>query len=574
MSYLFNDPAAFTDEMIDGFVAAHRGLVRRVPGGVVRAAPTEPGQVAVVIGGGSGHYPAFAGLVGPGLAHGAAMGNVFASPSAQQVHSVAGAAASDAGVLLCYGNYAGDVLNFDQAQERLRADGVPCRTVVVTDDVMSAPEAERHRRRGIAGDLAVFRAAGWAAARGGTLDEVAALAAAANERTRSVGAAFTGCTLPGESAPLFTVPPGRMALGMGIHGEPGLADLPLPTADELAGLLVERLLESAPDGDRVAVIVNGLGAVKHEELFVLYRAVSRLLDDRGLRVVAPEVGEMVTSFDMAGVSLTLMWLTDDLERAWTSPAWTPAYRTGELAVPVPAPAGRTADPGARRDAVAPASAASRAAACVVADALLAAADRIDERAAELGRLDAVSGDGDHGIGMSRGATAAARAAADAAAAGAGARATLTGAADAWADRAGGTSGALWGVALRAVAARLSDTAAPGAADLAAGVADAAEAVGAAGRAEVGDKTMLDALVPFASALGAAVEAGAPAAKAWPSAAEAAAGAAAATADLVPRIGRARLHPEASRGEPDAGAVSFALVVGAAGEILKRCTEEM
>ena len=321
MSYLLNDPADFREEMIRGFVAANSEFVRPVDGGVVRAHGTPPGEVAVVIGGGSGHYPAFAGLVGQGLAHGAAMGDVFASPSAHQVYSVARSAATDAGVLLTYGNYAGDCLNFDQAEARLVAEGIPCRTIVVTDDIASASEDEAHKRRGVAGDLVVFRAAGWAAAKGRSLDDVWDLAGRANDRTRTLGVAFSGCTLPGASHPLFTVPSGTMSVGMGIHGEPGIAaDQPLLTATELAGILVERLLASRPadladDESRVAVILNGLGSVKYEELFLTYGFVADRLADAGLVIVAPEVGEMVTSFEMAGVSLTRGWLDDDLEQA-------------------------------------------------------------------------------------------------------------------------------------------------------------------------------------------------------------------------------------------------------------------
>ena len=267
MSYVVNEAENFADESAAGFVAAHRDLVRRVPGGVARATSTPQGQVAVVIGGGSGHYPAFAGLVGPGLAHGAAMGNVFASPSAQQVRSVAAAVEAGGGVLLSYGNYAGDVLNFDAAQQQLRDAGVPCRTVRVTDDVVSASVSEREKRRGIAGDLAVFRVGGWAAEHGMELDEVAEFADRANERTRSFGVAFSGCTLPGAGyVRLFTVPEGKMAVGMGIHGEPGIEVRDLPTADELADLLVAKLLDERPDdvpsasGARVAIILNGLGS--------------------------------------------------------------------------------------------------------------------------------------------------------------------------------------------------------------------------------------------------------------------------------------------------------------------------
>ena len=571
MSYLLNDPAEFADEMTDGFVAANAALVRRVEGGVARRTRTPAGQVAVVVGGGSGHYPAFAGLVGRGLAHGAAMGNVFASPSAQQIRTVARAVASDAGVLFCYGNYAGDVLNFDQAQERLRADGIACRTVTVTDDVSSAGEGERHKRRGVAGDLVVFRAAAWAAEQGRSLEDVAALASRANDRTRTLGVAFSGCTLPGAREPLFTVPAGRMAVGMGIHGEPGLEETSMPTADELAELLVARVLAERPEpaddqhGARVAVILNGLGSVKSEELFVTYRRVASLLDGAGLSVVAPEVGELVTSFEMAGVSLTLCWLDDDLEAAWTAPAEAPAYRRGTVE---PLAHGETATEDVATDDVLPtASARSRQAARMVVSALRAVAGTVDENADELGRLDAVAGDGDHGIGMRRGAAAALRAAQRAAEAGAGAGTTLRTAGDAWADRAGGTSGALWGAALRALADATGDDTRPDAAGVASGVRSAAETVARLGKVTAGDKTMLDAIMPFAEQLRRRVAEGAPLADAWRAAAGTATAAAEATADLLPRAGRARPHAERSLGTPDPGAVSFALAVTAVGGVL-------
>jgi dihydroxyacetone kinase len=338
MTRLYNDPSHFADEAIDGFVAANRESVGRVAGGVLRAVGSPVGQVAVVIGGGSGHYPAFAGLVGPGMAAGAALGNVFASPSTNQIVSVAKAAQRGGGVLFTYGNYAGDVLNFSAAQDRLREDGVACESVPVTDDISSASVAERRKRRGIASDLAVFKIAGAAAAEGWSLADVAGAARRANDRTRTLGVAFTGCTLPGAEAPLFTVPEGRMAVGLGIHGEPGLDEADVPTANGLAGLLVQRLLQELPsevasaEGQRVVVILNGLGSVKYDELFVVYREADRLLRGSGITVVDCEVGEICTSFDMAGVSLTLVWLDEELERLWLEPAETPAFRRGAVAI--------------------------------------------------------------------------------------------------------------------------------------------------------------------------------------------------------------------------------------------------
>jgi dihydroxyacetone kinase len=584
MTRLWNDPADFADEMIEGFVAANGRHVRRVTGGVVRSTTSPAGQVAVVVGGGSGHYPAFGGLVGPGLAHGAAMGNLFASPSAQQVYAVAKAAEGGGGVFLSYGNYAGDVLNFDAAQDRLRAEGIACETVTVTDDIMSAGPDEKHRRRGIAGDLTVFRIAGAAAASGADLAEVTRLARRANERTRSFGVAFSGCTLPGAENPLFSVPEGRMAVGLGIHGEPGIDETGIPTADGLAHLLVEKLLAEVPEGvdvagARVVPILNGLGSLKYEEMFVVYRRIAQLLEAAGIEIVDPHVGEYCTSFDMAGTSLTLFWLggADDdreLEILWETPVDTPAYRRGSVAPQVRADAAAAA--AVTDDAFAPGDDASRALARTVLAAVRTIAETVDLHVDELGRLDAIAGDGDHGIGMQRGSHAAQVAASAAVEAGAGAGTTLARAADAWSDRAGGTSGALWGVILGAVAAKLGDTGRPDAAEVAAGVAAGSRGVTDYGKAEVGDKTLVDALVPFSTTLTQAVAAGARLSDAWGTAADAATRAATATADLLPRMGRARTHGQNSVGTPDPGAISLALIVTAVGETLAaelRATDE-
>jgi len=564
MTRLFNDPADFADEMVDGFVAANRSRVRKVHGGVARSTTSPEGTVALVVGGGSGHYPAFGGLVGHGLAAGAAMGNLFASPSAQQVTSVAKASEHGGGVLLSYGNYAGDVLNFDAAARALTAAGIDVRTVRVTDDVASAPSAEAHKRRGIAGDLCVFKVAGAAAERGDDLDTVTAIAERANDRTRSFGVAFSGCSLPGADEPLFTVPEGRMAIGMGIHGERGIDEADVPTASGLADLLVDKLLTELPsgvaaDGARVVPILNGLGSVKYEELFVVFDAVQRRLTAAGALVVEPEVGELVTSFDMAGVSLTLFWVDDELEELWAAPADSPAYRKGG-AVPQEPVSSDVLEAGV----VVPVTVGtdeSRVSATRIATAITAVRATIDAHADELGRIDAVAGDGDHGIGMQRGSTAADAAAQDAAARGAGAGSVLAIAGDAWSDKAGGTSGAIWGAALEALGRVLGDTSRPTATTVADAVHAAAEAVLAFG-AVPGDKTMVDALVPFDEVLTARTAAGDDLVTAWSAASAAATTAADATADLLPRMGRARTHGEDAVGTPDAGAISFALITAA------------
>lgn len=580
MTYLFNDPVDFADELIEGYLAANESLVVGVPGGVVRASAVPEGQVVVITGGGSGHYPAFAGLVGRGLAHGAVLGNLFASPSAQQVQSVARAVHAGAGVLFCYGNYAGDVLNFDRAQERLRAEGIPCRTLVVTDDISSAGPDQRARRRGIAGGLFVFKAAAYAAEHGLSLDETWEFARRANDRTRTLGVAFSGCTLPGAPEPLFTVPEGRMSVGMGIHGEAGISESDVPTAQDLAELFVASILEERPEvvggssDERVAVILNGLGAVKYEELFVVYRSVRRLLGAAGLEVVEPEVGEFFTSFEMAGASLTLAWLDEALERAWRAPAEAPGYRKGMLAEAAP----RRASSEMRADAAQADGAASariaatpesRAAVPLIIAALESAQSAIDRSVDELGRLDAVAGDGDHGIGMQRGVHAAVGAAVAAAAEGAGAGGTLRAAADAWADRAGGTSGALWGLILETVAESLGDTDAPDAGRFLDGLVVAERRVAEHGGAARGDKTLLDVLGPFTDALVAETLAGRPLRDAWLAADEVASRAAEATAELLPRVGRARPHAFKSLGTRDPGAASMSLIISAAGAALER-----
>jgi len=559
MTQIFDNPADFAEEALDGLVAANRGYVARVDGGVVRSTEVPAGQVAVVVGGGSGHYPAFAGLVGPGLAAGAVCGNIFTSPSAGQAYRVAKAANAGGGVLFSYGNYAGDVIHFGEAQQRLNAEGIETRTVLVTDDIASAPLDQIDKRRGIAGDLTVFKIAGAAAEAGLDLDAVERLAVLANHRTRSLGVAFDGCTLPGAPEPLFHVPAGGMSLGLGIHGEPGISDHPMPTASELAELLVSGLLRERPDdaGNRVVAILNGLGRVKYEELFLLFGKIDKLLTAAGLTIVEPECGELVTSLDMSGLSLTLLWLDDELERFWTAPADTPGYRKGSLAPrsrrELAAPEGALA--AEEEDTTAAAAGLGRLAAAVLAQAR----DAVVVHERELGRLDAIAGDGDHGVGMRRGADAAVAAAGEAVGAGFSVHRVLTAAGEAWSERAGGTSGALWGSALAAAGRALGNKDSYSGGDAAAAVTAFADAVTTLGKADVGDKTMVDALLPFRDAFVTAFDDGTPVTGALTAAVTAARQAADATASLRPLKGRARPLAEKSLGHPDPGAVSFALI---------------
>jgi dihydroxyacetone kinase len=475
-------------------------------------------------------------------------------------------------------------MNFGLASERLAAEGIRAENVLVTDDIASAPASETERRRGIAGDFVVFKAMGAAAEAGLNLDEVARIGRKANSRTRTLGIAFSGCTFPGAEAPLFTLPEGHMGLGLGIHGEPGLRDVPLPSAAELGRALVDGVLAEAPAvagegavaggaGARHAVILNGRGSTKHEELFVLWATVAPLLREAGYEIVAPEVGELVTSLDMAGVSLTVTWLDEELEELWLAPAETPAFRRGSLAAAESAESADDAGGPAAAAEAPPSSAESRAYAAACVEALDAAAARLGELEERLGAMDAIAGDGDHGRGMVRGVGAARAAAREALEAGRGAGSVLAAAGDAWADRAGGTSGVLWGAGLRAWGESTGDLEVPGASGVARGVAAFAARIAALGGAQPGDKTLVDALVPFEAVLRDAVVSGAGLAEAWERGCRAAERSAAETAALRPLKGRARPLAEKSVGTPDPGATSLAAVFAAMGPAIVSAAQE-
>lgn len=567
MTCIYDNPEEFAKTALAGFASVYSRTVRPVIGGVVRSTATPEGKVAVVVGGGSGHYPAFAGFVGPGLADAAVAGDVFASPSTHLVANVCRKANRGGGVLLGFGKYAGDVLNFGLAAERLISEGIDVRVLPVTDDVASAPAEKANERRGVAGDLAVFKIAGAAAEAGMNLDDVERVAIKANQATVSFGVAFSGCTLPGAKEPLFTVPAQRVGVGLGIHGEPGISEVDLLPAGGLAKMLVDKLVTEKPAGSngRVAVILNGLGCTKYEELFVLWVGVEAELKKAGLTPVEPEVGEYVTSLDMAGCSLTLTWLDAELEQLWCAPSDTPVLRRGAIIPTQPAPAFTDEEEELK---FGPASAVSKENGKCIAAVLAKVAAALRDAEAELGRIDARAGDGDHGQGMTRGSAAAAEGAQKAVAAGAGAASVLTTAANAWADRAGGASGALWGLALRIWGSKLSDEAELTAQAVAQGAQAGLDAIMRLGGAKVGDKTLVDSFVPFASTLNAEVAKGKPLAEAWAIAADVATQAADATAQLTPKLGRAKSHTQRSLGHPDAGAISLALCARVVAEAIK------
>lgn len=570
MTYVFNSERLFKDEMIDGLAAAYSRYLRRIPmtSAVASVSAPQRGRVSTIVGGGSGHYPSFAGLVGPGLADAAACGDVFTSPSAEQVYRTIRAVDGGAGVLMLFGNYQGDVMHFglaaDQARDR---DGIDARIVVVTDDIASAPDASH--RRGIAGNFFIFRAAAAAAHRGDSLDDVERIARAANEVTRTIGVAFDGCTVPGRDAPLFTVDPGTMELGLGIHGESGIETMPLASADDLGSLLVGRLLAERPAGaTRARILINGLGRVKCEEMLILFRAVAANLDAAGVGLTEPEVGEFVTSMDMAGVSVTLVWTDDELETLLSAPAAAPGYTRPGAVTGLdadPAELGITVDELRARSGSAGTSAELEPSGRAAQAVLTAIGARMHELESRLGDLDAVAADGDHGTTMTRGIDAAVAAAGRA---GPDAAAVLTAAGMAFADAAGGASGALWGSGLTTVASSIgSAPACPDAATMGRAFADVLDAVMRLGGSEPGDKTLVDVLAPFTTAYADAVAQGADTAAAWARACDVADDAARATAALRAARGRASWLAERSVGTQDPGAVSLAAALRAASDVI-------
>lgn len=333
MKKILNTPEDYVDEMLDGLTAAHPEYYRLHGDSgkvVARAKPGTAGKVGIVTGGGSGHLPVFTGYVGTGLLDACAIGDVFSSPSAEQMADAIRAADSGAGVLRLYGNYGGDVMNFDMAGELVEFEDITCSTAVLTDDVASAPPEEAEKRRGVAGMVYAFKIAGAAAEEGRDLDGVTAVARKTAEACRSIGAALSPCTVPQAGKPTFEIAEDEMEMGMGIHGEPGVWRGKLQTADAIAGEMMDRLLADMPvsSGDRVSVMVNSLGATPPEELYILYRTVKARLEGAGASIVMPLVGRYATSMEMAGVSFTLCKLDDDMEKLLNAPCDCAFWRVG------------------------------------------------------------------------------------------------------------------------------------------------------------------------------------------------------------------------------------------------------
>jgi dihydroxyacetone kinase-like protein len=326
---IINDPLAVVDEMLEGLLLAHPDTLRAAGStrSIVRAGAPHAGKVALATGGGSGHLPVFLGYVGKGLLDGCAVGNVFASPSAEVMLEVTKAIDGGAGVLYIYGNYGGDVMNFDMASELAALEDIEVRTVLVAEDVASAPPEEASRRRGVAGMVFAFKIAGACAEAGAPLDEVERMTRHALANTRTMGVALGPCTVPAAGVPTFSIGDDEMEIGMGIHGERGVRRGKLEPADAIADRLLGAVTAELAIGAGacVAVMVNGLGATPLEELYILYRRVNRQLALQGVSVYRPYIGEFATSMEMIGASLTLMRLDDELIPLLDAPAESPFF---------------------------------------------------------------------------------------------------------------------------------------------------------------------------------------------------------------------------------------------------------
>ena len=328
MKKLINDPYQVVEETISGILKAHPYHFRMAKDSqraLVRADAPVKGKVDICTGGGSGHIPVFLGYVGPGLVDGVSIGNVFSSPSAADMLAATKETNSGSGVLYLFGNYQGDIMNFEMAAESAEMEGIQVEMCIAKDDVASAPRAEMDRRRGVAGIFFAYKIAGAKADMMASLEEVKATTDSVIENTCTMGVALTPCTIPAAGKPTFTIGDDEMELGMGIHGEPGIERSKLLTADEITGTIAKKVIDDIPlkSGDEVAVLINGLGATPPEELYIIYNKVHDILNDHGIKEYRNYIGEYATSMEMAGASLTLLRLNDEFKTLLDAPAFSP-----------------------------------------------------------------------------------------------------------------------------------------------------------------------------------------------------------------------------------------------------------
>ena len=573
---LINDPDFLIEELIEGIVTTHPKLLRvegKAKRAIVAKKGARPGKVGVVIGGGSGHEPAFACYVGQGLADAAPIGNIFASPSPAHIIDAALSAERGEGVLFLYGNYAGDVMNFDMATEQLGQQGIDARSFLVTDDIASAPKERSSERRGIAGDFFVFKVAGAASDLGLNIDAVIAAATRANDNTRTMGVALSACSMPQTGKANFEIPEGEMEIGMGIHGEPGVARVPIETADDVTDRLLQPIVDELKlnAGDSVAVLVNGLGSTTLLEQYLVHRRVSQTLSTKNIHIHNSWVGEYCTSLEMAGVSVTLMKLDDDLETWLDHPCHTPALTVGGERVrdetkpqeqsqsqqTTPEFNGQTG--GLVQD-KSNLNITGHLTPTLFVAALQNIGAAIIHSKDELCELDGVIGDGDHGITMEIGWKAILTSLDEASD-----ETTISEicikCAGAFLDSVGASAGPLYASAFNAAARAVLDRQNLDATATAALISAMAEGIQTRGKASIGEKTMVDAWAPASKAAILSAQQGGSIKEVAIASAQAARQGADQTKDLVSKRGRSKVLGERSIGHIDPGAQSAAILLG-------------
>ncbi|MDD3777726.1 MAG: dihydroxyacetone kinase subunit DhaK [Actinomycetota bacterium] len=331
MKKIINEPEKFVDQMLEGILAAYPQQLKCLNDDlrcIVDARPRKANKVGLVTGGGSGHLPLFLGYVGEGMLDGCAVGDIFASPSANQILEITRDINTGAGVLYVYGNYSGDRMNFDMAREMAEMEDIAVEQVIVTDDVASAPRGQEEKRRGVAGLFFVYKIASAYAQKGATLKEVKDLAQKVNSKVRTMGVGLSPCIIPEAGKPTFQMEEGQMEIGIGIHGEAGMGKDKLKSADKITESMMEAILDdlNLNSGHQVSVLVNGLGATPREELYVVYRKVFSILKDKNITVFNPYIDEFATSLEMAGMSITLLPLDQQLKELLAAPAETPFFK--------------------------------------------------------------------------------------------------------------------------------------------------------------------------------------------------------------------------------------------------------
>jgi len=331
---LINDPNQVADELVEGLVEAYNGECVHVGKRSLALSSIPDGKVALLVGGGSGHEPIYHGLVGRNLADGAACGDIFAAPPPDIVLEATQAVNRGKGVLYLYGNYAGDVMNFDLGAELAEDEDIEVRTVLIWDDVCSAPPTEKHNRRGIAGLVPIVKLVGAASQSAETLDALETLAKKAVLETRSVGVSMSPGSIPATGKPTFDIDEDKIGLGMGIHGEPGVAEIPMATADELTPKMLDLIFEdfekdeevaALSGGDEIVLFVNSLGSTTMMECLIALRKAKEYLNAKGISIYDVIVGPLVTCQEMSGISFSFTRLDDELKALWDMPCQSVCY---------------------------------------------------------------------------------------------------------------------------------------------------------------------------------------------------------------------------------------------------------